>query len=112
MPICQIAGPVASSAPGNNATAGTAPGVTDSSYVREFEPSLALVAGDDGLDCYRGLIPQGAAQLAPGGWLLVEVGAGQAVAVRELFAAAGYNDIFTSRDLAGIERVVGGRKVS
>lgn len=78
--------------------------------VRDHEPELALVAGADGLDCYRALVPGAAAQLAAGGWLLVEVGAGQAPAVRELFAAAGYADIFTANDLAGIERVVGGRK--
>jgi release factor glutamine methyltransferase len=47
--------------------------------------------------------------LAPGGWLLVEVGIGQAAAVQELFASAGLAEIFTARDLAGIERVVGGK---
>lgn len=80
--------------------------------VRDHEPALALVAGSDGLDCYRALVPGAAARLAPGGWLLVEVGAGQAPAVRGLFAAAGYGAIFTTCDLAGIERVVGGQKVS
>lgn len=78
--------------------------------VRDYEPQLALVAGADGLDCYRALVPQGLSVLVPGGWLLVEIGAGQAPAVRELFVAAGYTEIFTSRDLAGIERVVGGQK--
>lgn len=78
--------------------------------VRDFEPSLALVAGSDGLDCYRALLPQAWMQLSPGGWLLVEVGAGQAPAVREIFAAAGYGEIFTACDFAGIERVVGGQK--
>lgn len=79
--------------------------------VRDFEPHLALVAGADGLDCYRALIPSAREQLHAGGWLLVEVGAGQSAAVHEFFAAAGYSDIFTSRDLAGIERVVGGQKL-
>lgn len=78
--------------------------------VRDFEPALALFAGDDGLDCYRALIPAARAALRNSGTLLVEVGAGQAAAVAELFAVAGYADIFTNRDLAGIERVVGGRK--
>jgi release factor glutamine methyltransferase len=78
--------------------------------VRDFEPALALFAGDDGLDCYRALIPAARAALRNSGTLLVEVGAGQAAAVAELFATSGYADIFTSRDLAGIERVVGGRK--
>lgn len=78
--------------------------------VRDFEPSLALFAGADGLDCYRALIPAARALLQSSGYLLVEVGAGQAAAVAALFAAAGYAGIFTSRDLNGIERVVAGRK--
>jgi len=78
--------------------------------VRDHEPHLALEAGVDGLDCYRALVPGALAQLIAGGWLLVEVGAGQADAVRKLFATAGYGEIFTTNDLAGIERVVGGQK--
>lgn len=79
--------------------------------VRDFEPHLALFAGADGLDCYRALIPAAKAALKDSGTLLVEVGAGQATAVAELFAVAGYTEIFTRRDLAGIERVVAGRKI-
>jgi len=78
--------------------------------VRDFEPSLALFAGADGLDCYRALVPAAKALLKNPGTLLVEVGAGQAAAVAELFAASGYAEIFTSRDLSGIERVVAGKK--
>lgn len=78
--------------------------------VRDFEPRLALAGGADGLDCYRQLVSVAVSRLTPGGWLLVEVGAGQAPAVRELFTENGrYADLFTARDLAGIERVVGGR---
>lgn len=78
--------------------------------VRDFEPALALFAGNDGLDCYRALIPAARGALKSSGILVVEVGAGQAAAVAELFAIAGYVEIFTRRDLAVIERVVGGRK--
>lgn len=78
--------------------------------VRDYEPSLALIAGAAGLDCYRALVPAALMQLVAGGWLLVEVGANQAPAVSALFAAAGFADIVTACDLAGIERVVGGRK--
>jgi len=78
--------------------------------VRDFEPQLALDGGSDGLDAYRALARQVEAILAPGGWLLVEVGIGQAVTVQQLFAGAGLVEVFISRDLAGIERVVGGRK--
>ena len=77
--------------------------------VRDFEPHLALFAGNDGLDCYRALIPTAKAHLKSSGFLLVEVGAGQAAAVAGLFAVAGYAEISTNCDLAGIERVVAGR---
>jgi release factor glutamine methyltransferase len=78
--------------------------------VRDFEPHLALDGGRDGLNAYRSLACQADAVLGPGGWLLVEVGIDQAPVVQELFAGAGLTEIFTARDLAGIERVVGGRK--
>lgn len=78
--------------------------------VRDFEPRLALDGGVDGLDAYRALAGQAARVLANGGWLLVEVGIGQAAAVQELFGQAGLAEVFASRDLAGIERVVGGRR--
>jgi release factor glutamine methyltransferase len=77
--------------------------------VRDFEPSLALDGGPDGLAADRAITAQAGTVLAAGGWLLVEVGAGQAAAVQALFAAVGLTDLFVSRDLAGIERVVGGR---
>ena len=77
--------------------------------VRDFEPHLALNGGADGLDCYRRLLPAAAACLKPGGWLLLEVGCGQAPQVLELLAASGFAEIYTAHDLAGIERVVGGR---
>lgn len=78
--------------------------------VRDFEPHLALSGGDDGLDCYRRLLPAAAGCLKSGGWLLLEVGFGQAPQVLELLTASGnYRDFFSTRDLSGIERVVGGR---
>jgi len=78
--------------------------------VRDYEPRLALDGGADGLAAYRAITAQAAGVLAPGGWLLMEVGFDQAAAVRALCAAAGLAELFVARDLAGIERVVGGRK--
>ena len=78
--------------------------------VRDFEPQLALHGGSDGLDAYRSLARQASKLLVPGGWLLVEVGAGQAAAVQELLAAAGLGEIFCRDDYAGIPRVVGARQ--
>jgi release factor glutamine methyltransferase len=77
--------------------------------VRDFEPMGALDGGAEGLDFYRIIIPAAAAQLNPGGWLMVEVGIGQAEAVQGMFTASGYNEIFTSCDPGSIQRVVGGR---
>jgi release factor glutamine methyltransferase len=74
-----------------------------------FEPPEALAGGPDGLDCIRTIIAAGAGHLVAGGWLLVEHGHDQAGAVRSLFVAAGYAEVFTVPDLAGIERVSGGR---
>jgi release factor glutamine methyltransferase len=70
------------------------------------EPAEALLAGPDGLDVYRRLVP--AAARAP--FVALEVGAGQAGAVEALLRAAGFGAVERVRDLAGIERVVVGRR--
>jgi release factor glutamine methyltransferase len=77
--------------------------------VRDFEPRAALDGGPDGLAFYRQIVPQSTDYLAPGGWLMVEVGIGQAEAVTAMFAGAGFGEIFTARDPSLIDRVVGGR---
>jgi release factor glutamine methyltransferase len=80
--------------------------------VRDFEPRLALEAGEDALLFYRRIARQAAAHLVPGGVLLVEAGMGQAPAVRELFVAAGLVDGGAHRDLNGVERVVEAQRAS
>jgi release factor glutamine methyltransferase len=75
------------------------------------EPLNALVAGPDGLDDLRIIVAQAAACLQPSGWLLVEHGYDQADAVRDLLAHAGFHDIASRRDLAGIARCSGGRRL-
>ncbi len=74
-----------------------------------FEPRAALVAGPIGLECIEVIVEQAPHHLAPGGWLLFEHGYDQGPCSRALLAAAGYDDIVTRRDLAGSERVSGGR---
>lgn len=76
--------------------------------VRNFEPQLALLAGNDGLDCYRKLVAQAPSRLNLEGWLLVEIGSQQAETVQQLFVAAGLHKIFVRNDYAGNPRVVGG----
>src|SRR5213076_483369 len=57
--------------------------------VRDHEPRVALAAGPDGLAALGRLMAEAPRVLAPGGWLVVEVGAGQAAAVRRLADEAG-----------------------
>lgn len=75
-----------------------------------FEPIGALAAGADGLDSLRVIVAGAPARLAAGGWLLVEHGHDQSDAVQRLFADAGLADITSTRDLAGVPRVVAGRR--
>ena len=77
--------------------------------VRDHEPRLALDGGDDGLEAYRRIAVQSVRILPPGGWLLVEIGIGQAADVNALFKAAGLTDVVQRDDYAGIPRVVMGR---
>lgn len=72
------------------------------------EPVLALDGGADGLDAYRRIVVEAVRVVEPGGALFCEVGAGQAPAVAALLAAAGFEDVVSFTDLAGIARVVGG----
>jgi len=75
--------------------------------VTQWEPRGALLAGPDGLDVIRAAIPAAAAA-APS--LALEVGEGQAPAVSELLFEAGFAQVATRPDLAGIPRVVWGRR--
>lgn len=79
--------------------------------VRDHDPARALDGGPDGLAAYRALIPQAALRLVRGGALIVEVGQGQAADVERLMTEAGLSVAGPHRrDLAGIERVVRGRR--
>lgn len=76
--------------------------------IRGYEPHLALAGGADGLDVTRRIVAGAPTVLARGGVLAVEVEAGKAGAVAELFARAGFRDITRSLDYGGHERVVSG----
>ncbi len=79
--------------------------------VREFEPHLALDGGDDGLAIVRRIVDAAPRHLVRGGVLAIEIGAGEASAVRALFEQAHggcFADIEIARDYARIERVVSG----
>lgn len=74
-----------------------------------FEPSSALVSGEDGLDDLRSIISQAPEHLLPGGWLLLEHGYDQAAAVRELLAKHDFEQIESRLDLNAHERITLGR---
>jgi release factor glutamine methyltransferase len=76
-----------------------------------FEPQQALVAGPEGLEQIRGIARGAPGHLRPGGWLLLEHGAGQDRAVRGLLEQAGLENVHTWPDLSGIPRVTGGKAV-
>jgi release factor glutamine methyltransferase len=73
--------------------------------VREYEPELALFAGDDGLDIYSRLIPTTFDALVPGGYLALEIGYGQSKAITELLVSSGFAQIEFLPDLQNIHRV-------
>lgn len=84
--------------------------------VTQWEPREALLAGPDGLDAYRSFIPESAGLLnryaeQRAGALALEIGEGQAAAVAAMMRDAGFGEVETRRDLAGIERVVAGHPV-
>jgi release factor glutamine methyltransferase len=80
--------------------------------ITKYEPEAALFAGADGLDVVRELL----AALAAGGAgppvdaVALEIGAGQSAPVRDLVRGASFERVEARRDLAGIERVVIGRR--
>jgi release factor glutamine methyltransferase len=74
--------------------------------IRDYEPRLALDGGVDGLELISRLVRTAADCLLPGGWLLVEVGIGQADRVATCARQAGWHVDAMKQDLAGIDRVV------
>jgi release factor glutamine methyltransferase len=76
--------------------------------VRDYEPEIALYGGDDGLEIYRRLVPEAERLLAPGGSLLMEIGATQADAVSGMLGA--WKEVEIRNDLAGLPRVVLARR--
>jgi release factor glutamine methyltransferase len=74
----------------------------------KHEPLVALASGADGLNDIRTIIAEAPQCLEVGGWLMLEHGYDQAAAVRQLLCEAGFSDVQSRCDLAGIERCSGG----
>ena len=77
--------------------------LTLEAQVRDYEPHRALFAGPTGLEIYQRLIPQAAALLMPGGWLMLEIGAGQKSSLQQLLES--WSNVDFLPDLQGIPRV-------
>lgn len=73
-----------------------------------FEPPQALASGADGLADIRTITTQATHHLKSGGWLLLEHGYNQSTAVRALLSEAGFLEVHSRKDLAGLERCTGG----
>lgn len=73
------------------------------------EPQNALIAQRDGLADLEEIIDGARTHLNPDGWLLLEHGHDQANALRQRLAGAGFGQVQTLCDLAGLERCTGGQ---
>lgn len=76
--------------------------------VKDFEPLMALDGGVDGLDFYRVIASKWKSALRLGGTLIFEVGIDQAEAVAQIMADNGFENVITTEDTGGIQRVVEG----
>ncbi|MBN1612889.1 MAG: peptide chain release factor N(5)-glutamine methyltransferase, partial [Deltaproteobacteria bacterium] len=92
------------------------PYISDSEYqrlpreIRLYEPPAALMGGREGTDVHRRLIAQGASRLRKGGFLLMEIGAGQRPVIEGLFRAfPEYEGVGFRKDYGGLDRVVRAR---
>lgn len=74
------------------------------------EPRSALAAGPEGLDVIERLCREAAVWLAPGGWLLCEIGSAQRAGASALFDAAGLAEVECIKDYSGHDRVVVGKR--
>ncbi len=72
--------------------------------VRDYDPTLALNGGKDGLNAYRHTIPHLPKLLKPQGFVIMEIGYDQARAVTALFKISGFKKISAHKDLGGNDR--------
>lgn len=78
--------------------------------VKDYEPRLALVGGDDGMDFYNRIIEDAYDFLRPGGKLTFESGHDQAQKILKKMEQVGYINAYTKRDIQGFERLVAAYK--
>jgi release factor glutamine methyltransferase len=79
--------------------------------VRDHEPASALFGGEEGYELYADLIAQSAAQLQPGGILVLELSHNSLRAVQPLLEAKNWTNVGVTNDLAGIPRVLAAERI-
>jgi release factor glutamine methyltransferase len=78
--------------------------------VRDWEPALALVSGEDGLEATTRLLDEGRTVLRPGGWLALEVDSSRAQVTANRACGLGWEDVTIHMDLFGRERYLLARR--
>lgn len=78
--------------------------------VKDYEPRIALDGGESGLDAYKTIIDGAKDYLVDGGYIVFEVGIGQALDVKELLEQNKFTDIIIKQDLENIDRIVIARR--
>ncbi|MBI5874729.1 MAG: peptide chain release factor N(5)-glutamine methyltransferase [Deltaproteobacteria bacterium] len=79
--------------------------------VKDYEPSIALYGGEDGLDFYRRIISESPEYLTAGGCLMLEMGYGQAEKIKNLIVQGNmFENVTIIKDFAGIDRVIKARR--
>ena len=78
--------------------------------VRDYEPHLALDGTEDGLFFYRKIVREAVSYLKEEGMLLFEIGQEQGADLREMMEKEGFSQVKIWKDLAGLDRIVIGRR--
>jgi len=79
--------------------------------VRDHEPEIALYGGEEGYELYADLVAQSAANLKPGGILVLELGHNSRPAVQPLLDSSAWTNVGVTDDLAGISRVLAAERL-
>jgi release factor glutamine methyltransferase len=80
--------------------------------VRDHEPEVALYGGEEGYELYAALVTQSAANLIPGGIVVLELGHDSLLAVQPLFDTPEWTRVGVTNDLAGIPRVIAAERTA
>ena len=79
--------------------------------VRDYEPGMALDGREDGLYFYRRIVKESVRYLRTGGYLCFEIAYNQGKEVAFLMKDAGFSQVVIKKDLAGLDRIVQGRRM-